>query len=71
VCAAQGAQAIALAHHADDNAETVLHRIVRGTGLRGVAGIAPRRAAERGSDVSVVRPLLTIGRGAGAKFCAI
>jgi len=63
VCAAQGAQVIALGHHADDNAETVLHRIIRGTGLRGVAGIAPRRTAQRGSAITVVRPLLNIGRG--------
>lgn len=46
---------IATAHNADDNAETVLLHLVRGTGLQGLSGIQPRRG-------NVVRPLLTITR---------
>lgn len=46
-----GATRIATAHHADDQIETVLFRILRGTGIRGLAGIPVRRGR-------FVRPLL-------------
>ncbi len=62
VCAACGAKIVAVGHHADDNAETVLHRILRGTGLRGVGGIHPQRLIRKRSDVTVVRPLLNFTR---------
>ena len=52
---AHGAARIALGHQADDQAETVLFRIVRGTGLPGLAGIPFRRDR-------FVRPLLDVGR---------
>jgi len=45
------ADAIAVAHHADDNVETLLMNLTRGTGLRGMTGIPVRNG-------SVVRPLL-------------
>ncbi len=54
-----GAGWIATGHHADDQAETVLHRLLRGTGLQGLRGIAPIR---RGGPVPVVRPLLCVPR---------
>ena len=53
------AQCIATAHQADDQAETVLFRIVRGSGVRGLGGI-PRVTLWDG--VPVVRPLLSIPR---------
>lgn len=49
------------AHHADDNLETVLGRLLRGSGTKGMGGIPPARAiglAEDGSELTVVRPLL-------------
>lgn len=55
LCGRCGARFLATAHTADDQAETVLHRIVRGTGIRGLAGIA---AARRLGDWSLVRPIL-------------
>lgn len=61
-CLAHGARHVAVAHHADDNIETVLHRILRGTGLRGVGGIPMSRRIHGRSDISVVRPLLEMRR---------
>lgn len=49
---------IALAHQLEDQIETVLMRLARGTGLRGLAGMAWRRAGE----VDIVRPLLDCRR---------
>lgn len=51
---------IATAHQKDDNAETVLQRLVRGTGFCGLGGIWPKRVFERG--IVFVRPLLCVRR---------
>ena len=54
---------IATAHTADDNAETVLMHLVRGTGLKGLGGIAPING-------TVIRPMLTCTRQDVENFCA-
>ncbi len=51
---------VATGHTADDQAETVLHRILRGAGLKGLRGIAIRRPLSPG--IELVRPLLTARR---------
>ncbi|MEE9200047.1 MAG: tRNA lysidine(34) synthetase TilS [Candidatus Brocadiales bacterium] len=53
---------VAVGHTADDNAETVLHRIIRGTGLLGLGGIRPSRKLSTGSKIMLVRPLLNVWR---------
>lgn len=50
-----GAETICVAHHSDDNVETVLMNLLRGTGLRGLQGIQPRRG-------NIARPLLCVSR---------
>lgn len=49
------AAAVAVAHHRDDNAETLLLNLIRGTGIRGLSGMMPRNG-------HVVRPFLNIAR---------
>ena len=55
VCRNLRAERIALGHTSDDQAETVLMRLVRGGGRRGLAGMAPKRG-------KFVRPLLPVSR---------
>lgn len=57
----QGARYVVVAHTADDQAETILHRSLRGTGLVGLAGMASAR--ELSDGVALVRPLLAVPRG--------
>ena len=52
------ASAVALGHTADDNAETILHRIIRGTGILGLEGIPINRPLTTDSAIQIVRPLL-------------
>ncbi len=61
---------IATAHTLDDQAETVLLRIFRGTGIRGLAGIHPRIAFEEQGRAfgELVRPLLSFRRAALQEF---
>jgi tRNA(Ile)-lysidine synthase len=60
VARSHGLNFVATGHNANDQAETVLHRLLRGAGLDGLRGIAARRPLENG--VEVVRPLLGVTR---------
>ncbi|WP_428070913.1 tRNA lysidine(34) synthetase TilS [Candidatus Avelusimicrobium alvi] len=55
-----GANKLALGHHLDDQAETVLLNLLRGTKAKGLAGIPVRRPLAK--DVEIVRPLLCVTR---------
>lgn len=57
-----GARKIATGHHRDDQAETVLINLLRGSGLEGLKGIPPVR------DGRIIRPLLHVGRGEILEF---
>lgn len=56
----QGCRFVAVAHTADDQAETILHHILRGTGLAGLGGMAAARPLDGG--LTLVRPLLGLRR---------
>jgi tRNA(Ile)-lysidine synthase len=60
VAQAHGMKYIATGHTANDQAETVLHRLLRGTGVRGLRGIAPHR--QLGLGRTLIRPLLSATR---------
>jgi len=57
---------LATAHHADDQAETLLFRLCRGTGIDGLSGIAPVRAFACGS---LTRPLLHLSKQEILDYC--
>ena len=55
-----GSPYVLLAQHADDQAETVLHQLLRGTGLKGLAGMGEVRAVSAAQ--TLLRPLLGVSR---------
>jgi tRNA(Ile)-lysidine synthase len=60
IARSRGAPVVVVGHTSDDQAETILHRILRGTGLRGLAGMPAKRALS--PSVTLVRPLLNVAR---------
>ena len=56
----EGSPFILLAQHADDQAETVLHQLLRGTGLKGLAGMGEVRVISE--NQTMLRPLLAVSR---------
>ncbi len=59
---AAGAGYVLTAHTRDDQAETVLMRLARGSGVRGMRGVLASRPIAPGSDIRLVRPLLMESR---------
>ncbi len=64
-CRKNGYDGIATAHHADDNLETVIFRLSRGTGMRGLCGIPPVRYEH---EIKIIRPLIETGRDDIVKY---
>ncbi len=62
-----GADVVSTAHHARDQAETVLLALLRGTGPDGMIGMRPRRPL--GEGVTLVRPLLRVDPGDLLNYC--
>lgn len=54
---ALGAEGVCVAHHMDDQAETILMNLIRGTGVKGLAGMHPERIIE---GMKIIRPLLGV-----------
>ncbi|MDE6634506.1 MAG: tRNA lysidine(34) synthetase TilS, partial [Bacteroidaceae bacterium] len=64
LCAGHGYKAVAVAHNANDNAETLLLNLVRGTGLKGISGMSEAAVMPYSGDAPVLllRPLLQFTR---------
>lgn len=67
-CDARGIASLCVAHHAGDQAETILFRLAKGSGLDGLGGMATRTAWP-GYAVDIIRPFLDTGRDDIVSFC--
>jgi tRNA(Ile)-lysidine synthase len=66
----QGAAWVVTAHHADDQAETVLLHLLRGSGIEGLAGMAARAPLPYAPDLTLLRPLLSVRKDELRAYCA-
>jgi tRNA(Ile)-lysidine synthase len=64
-----GATIIATGHTADDQAETVLMHLLRGSGLAGLGGMRPVAAVPGAPDLTLIRPLLGLSRAEILAYC--
>jgi tRNA(Ile)-lysidine synthase len=65
----RGIGVIVTAHHADDQAETVLMRLLRGTGIDGLAAMEPISPVPGHDDLKLLRPLLAIPKADLSAYC--
>jgi tRNA(Ile)-lysidine synthase len=63
---AVGAEVVVTAHHLDDQAETVLFRLLRGSGMSGLAGMAARTTRD---GLTLLRPLLSLAKTDLVAYC--
>ncbi|MDA8092464.1 MAG: tRNA lysidine(34) synthetase TilS [Betaproteobacteria bacterium] len=68
VFAAQDADYVVLAHHADDQAETLLYRLLRGAGVKGMGAMRPLSAPGAGALPGLLRPFLSVSRSELAAY---
>jgi tRNA(Ile)-lysidine synthase len=64
-----GASHIAVAHHADDQVETVLMHLIRGSGIQGLSGMAWSAPVPNHPDLTLIRPFLGITRAQIDAYC--
>ena len=70
IARAQGAQGVAVGHHADDQVETVLMHFLRGSGLSGLSGMQPKSYLNAiDPELPLFRPMLTIPRQEILAYC--
>jgi tRNA(Ile)-lysidine synthase len=70
VAAEKRMDCVATGHTADDQAETVLMRVIRGSGVRGIRGMLPVSDLPGGAAQRLVRPLLALTRAETVAVCA-
>lgn len=66
----ENADFVAVAHHADDQAETVLLHLIRGSGLAGLRGMLPAAPLPGAPELTLLRPLLAVPRQDIEAYCA-
>jgi tRNA(Ile)-lysidine synthase len=70
VAAKAGATKVAVGHTADDHIETMLLHLLRGSGMRGLRGLAPvNTLALSGGSLTIIRPLLELSREETTAYC--
>ena len=62
LCEKEGFKAVAVAHNANDNAETLFLNLLRGTGLKGIRGMKDSSFIQGSDNVRLIRPLLGFSR---------